>query len=339
MIAHPLVSVVIPVYNVEKYLRQCLDSVLKQTLHEIEIICVNDGSPDNSLSILREYENKDERVKVIDFPENRGVSAARNAGLVASKSPYVAFLDSDDWVKPEMYENLYAAVTSHPDISVAYCDYMAVKDNCMVDRVSYSEWPAGKHLPSVLFRENFIQIWCCLFKKDLLTEHDIRFPEGCWFEDLLSVVGLAVSKHITRVPIALHNYRIVEGSFCRSTNYHPTFTGISAVEYFTDMLTRLGIRKKYPEEVDFFEIRILLELSLTAFWKFDPPALQYLPVIRKALKGKYPDFRGNKYYKNLPLKNRLDYRLLMQGNVGTNLFLLLRWGKKLILGKSKKKVK
>lgn len=338
MIAHPLVSVVIPVYNVEKYLRQCLDSVLSQTLHEIEIICVNDGSPDNSLSILREYENKDERVQIIDFPKNRGPAAARNAGLATAKSPYVAFLDSDDWVEPEMYEKLYAAVTSHPDISVAYCDYKSVKDDSGVHRVSYPEWPAGKHLPSVLLRENFIQIWCCLFKRDLLTEHDIRFPEGCWFEDLLSVVGLAVSKRIIKVPIVLHNYRIVEGSFCRSTNYYPTFTGIQAVSYFTDMLTRLGMHEKYPEEVDFFEIRILLELSLTAFWKFDPPALQYLPIIRKALNGKYPDFMKNKYYKNLPAKNRFDYRLLMQGNIGTNIFRILRWGRKLLLGNNKKKV-
>lgn len=333
MIAKPLVSIVIPVYNVERYLRQCLDSVLNQTLHEIEVICVNDGSPDNCLAILHEYENKDERVQVIDFPENRGPSAARNAGLAAARSPYVAFLDSDDWVETEMYEKLYEAVTSHPDISVAYCDHKAVKDGCVVNQVSYPEWPAGNHLPSVLLRENFIQIWCCLFKKELLTKYDILFPEGCWFEDLLSVVSLAISNRIVKVSLALHNYRIIEGSFCRSTNYYPTFTGIQAVAYFTDMLTRLGIHEKYPEEVNFFEIRILLELSLTAFWKFDPPALQYIPIIRKELKGKYPDFKKNKYYKKLRSKNRFDYNLLMQGNAGTYLFRLLRWGRKLLRNK------
>ena len=118
----PLVSVIVPVYKVEKYLRKCLDSLLSQTLEQIEVICVNDASPDGCLDILREYEQKDARVRVIDFPENRGVSAARNAGLDAARGEWVAVADSDDWVEKEMYERLYATVHSASDMDVAYCN-------------------------------------------------------------------------------------------------------------------------------------------------------------------------------------------------------------------------
>lgn len=98
-----LVSIIIPVYNAEKYLNVCLDSVLSQTYRNIEIICINDGSSDNSLSMLREYEEKDSRVKVID-KMNSGVSAARNDGIRAAHGSWIAFVDADDWIDVETIE-------------------------------------------------------------------------------------------------------------------------------------------------------------------------------------------------------------------------------------------
>ena len=96
----PLVSIVIPVFNVERHLRQCLDSVLRQTLKEWECICIDDGSPDGSGAILDEYGNKDARFKII-HQRNRGVSAARNLGIKLASAPYLTFIDSDDWVEDD----------------------------------------------------------------------------------------------------------------------------------------------------------------------------------------------------------------------------------------------
>ena len=100
----PKVSVIIPVYNVEKYLRQCLDSVVNQTLKDIEIICIDDGSTDNSLNILKEYAQKDNRIKIIS-KKNGGLSSARNAGLKFATGEFVGFVDSDDYIERETYEN------------------------------------------------------------------------------------------------------------------------------------------------------------------------------------------------------------------------------------------
>ncbi|MBP3657002.1 MAG: glycosyltransferase [Clostridia bacterium] len=116
----PKVSVVIPVYRCEAYLQACIDSLLAQTLREMEFIFVNDASPDDSMSILRRNEALDARIRVIAFPENRGVSAARNAGIEAARGEYIGFCDSDDWVEPQMYERLYA-LAKEKDAQITFC--------------------------------------------------------------------------------------------------------------------------------------------------------------------------------------------------------------------------
>ncbi|WP_158548544.1 glycosyltransferase [Parvularcula marina] len=103
----PKISVIIPVYNVEDYLEECVQSVLSQSLQDIEVICVNDGSPDNSQTILERFADQDERIRIIE-KENGGLSSARNAGIRAARGEYIHFLDSDDYIKPGMYEKLYA---------------------------------------------------------------------------------------------------------------------------------------------------------------------------------------------------------------------------------------
>ena len=114
-----MVSVVIPVFNTAPYLHECLDSVLSQTLIDFEAICVDDGSSDNSLAILREYEAKDSRIKVVAFPKNRGLCEARNMGIDTAAGDYVYLLDSDDWIDKTYLEELYThAVSTGQDIVI-----------------------------------------------------------------------------------------------------------------------------------------------------------------------------------------------------------------------------
>ena len=107
----PQISVVLPVYNVEEYLRQCLDSLANQTFEDFEVICVNDGSGDSSLSILEEYASEDERFKIIS-QENKGLSGARNTGMDYIKGKYTIFVDSDDWLELNALEKLYNKITA-----------------------------------------------------------------------------------------------------------------------------------------------------------------------------------------------------------------------------------
>ena len=106
---NPKVSVIVPVYGAEAFLPTCISSLRAQTLRDIELIFVCDGSPDHSLAILRKVETLDSRIRVIAFEENQGVSAARNAGLDAARGDYIGFCDGDDWAEPQMYETLLRA--------------------------------------------------------------------------------------------------------------------------------------------------------------------------------------------------------------------------------------
>lgn len=117
----PLISVIIPVYKVEKYIVKCVESILAQTYRNLEIILVDDGSPDNCPGICDEFAALDTRVRVI-HKDNSGVSDARNIGLNVAKGEYIGFIDSDDWIAPNMYETLLASIIKY-DADIAVCDY------------------------------------------------------------------------------------------------------------------------------------------------------------------------------------------------------------------------
>lgn len=122
-----LISVIIPVYNVEKYLEQCLDSVINQNLQDIEIICVDDGSTDNSPSILEKFSSKDNRIKIFS-KENGGQASARNLGIKKAKGKYIAFVDSDDFIKEDMFVKLYD-VAENNNLDIAMCKIALYDDN------------------------------------------------------------------------------------------------------------------------------------------------------------------------------------------------------------------
>ncbi len=178
------VSVVIPVYNTEKYLDECLNSVENQTLKEIEIICVNDGSTDNSLSVLEKHRSKDRRIKIVN-QKNAGVSAARNAGIKKASGEYIAFLDSDDVVLPYAYENAYNGAKKYKVDIFEFAAYDFVDG----ENIDMSKFIYDDSKISVLEREKdespFSKlnmscgvIWNKLWKRSFLKGNGLFFKEG-----------------------------------------------------------------------------------------------------------------------------------------------------------------
>jgi len=147
-----LASLIIPVYNVEKYLRKCLDSAINQTLKDIEIIIVNDGSTDNCPGIIQEYAAKDKRIKVIN-QENRGLSAARNVGIEMASADYIAFMDSDDWMDVNFMERMYSTAVKN-DADIVVCNHALVFDRLSSDKFSSSKLSSGKLESSKLNSRN-----------------------------------------------------------------------------------------------------------------------------------------------------------------------------------------
>lgn len=182
------VSIIIPVYNTEKYLRQCLKSVINQTLREIEIICVDDGSTDGSPRILAEYALKDERIRVIR-KENGGLVSARKAGVAAANGQYIGFVDSDDWIEPDMYANLYAWANQYQCDIVAtglfrqFQDVMVNVTNTISPGI-YDEGAIQREIfPAMLYNGTYYQMGVRpnlvnkLFKRSLILKEQSEVPE------------------------------------------------------------------------------------------------------------------------------------------------------------------
>ena len=180
------VSVIVPVYNVEKYVCTCLDSLIGQTMKEIEIICINDGSTDNSLEILNEYKSKDTRIKVID-QKNGGRSAARNAGLKKVSSPYVMFCDSDDKYDLEMCEKMVKVLEDH-ETDLAVCgiaiEYEAHSEIKNSDEAYYRLKFYGKnYIDDNIIRKTDASVCNKIFRMDMIRKFGVSFPEKLNNED------------------------------------------------------------------------------------------------------------------------------------------------------------
>ena len=167
-----LVSVIIPVYCVEKYLRECLDSVISQTLTNIEIICVNDASTDNSLSILEEYAERDFRIKIITHEYNQGLGATRNTGVYFATSPYIAFVDSDDYIDPEMVEILYKEIVNN-DAEMSWCGITSVSEEGLIlykEKIPTLKWTTPEILNAEVLYPSILSVCNKLFVKDLIKD-------------------------------------------------------------------------------------------------------------------------------------------------------------------------
>ena len=189
----PKVSVLIPIYNTERYLRECLDSVLRQTLEEIEIICINDGSTDSSLDILREYAQKDSRIRILDKP-NTGYGDSMNRGINTASGEYIGIVESDDFVDPEMYEKTYAAAKRHhadavfantwdqnettPHLRKQLPDSF---DNTEI----YQTTITGNDVYHYLREKQGIYHWSGIYKKDFLNRNHLRYnpTPGASYQD------------------------------------------------------------------------------------------------------------------------------------------------------------
>lgn len=206
------VSVIIPVYNSEKYLKQCLDSVVNQTLKNIEIIVINDGSTDNSLQIIQKYVNKYSNIKLIN-KQNEGCYKARNVGLEMATGEYIAFLDSDDYIESKIYEKLYLkAKDSNADIVSA--DYYILNDNKLKTvKLSSSLKLLEKTNNSLIGAEQIILDaihWSRIFKKQMLVEKNIKFHSDIYMADdaFFHIVTMLNAKKIVYIPDILYTYRI-----------------------------------------------------------------------------------------------------------------------------------
>ena len=211
----PKVSVIIPVYKTEDYLRKCLDSVCNQTLKDIEIICINDCSPDGCLEILKEYASKDERIKIIDFKENKGAACARNAGIDAAQGEYLGFVDSDDFIDLDFYEKLYNKALETGADAVKGKLYLY---NLKTQKMYLQGWIDINDKVKTHKANFYFTFTTAIYKKDFLQKYNIKFLENLiHFEDPYFTIHACL--HYDKIEIIdSAKYYYVENSNSTSRN-------------------------------------------------------------------------------------------------------------------------
>ena len=234
-----LVTVIVPVYNAEKYLERCVDSILRQTYTNLEIILIDDGSPDRSGELCDAYARKDERVRVI-HRQNGGVSAARNTGLDAAKGAWIMFVDSDDFIAPDAVEYLLKLCWEH-GAKAAQCGRIVGKDESFPAETAEEQvkvWDFWElyTAPQKLYLGT---VWAKLFDASLFRE--IRFPEGMLGEDLeVAFKAFYTAKRIASSHRRLYYCYLSENSLSRTPNPHLLYDVIAAFEGLLRWLEERG---------------------------------------------------------------------------------------------------
>lgn len=208
------VSVIVPVYNVEEYLQQALDSVVNQTLRDIEIICIDDKSTDNSLKILKEYASKDNRFVIIEQETNQGQGVARNLALDVAKGEYIMFLDSDDWYEVDTCEIAYNQILKNKNDFVIfnYCKvYENYKEFCYNKIKPFKKVIDNQNIKLKNVQKNFFVngfTWCLIYSKEFLNKNNIRFADLRLCEDVpFNIKSYIYADNISIIDKSLYNYR------------------------------------------------------------------------------------------------------------------------------------
>ena len=210
MISKVKVSIIIPVFNTEKYLEKCLQSVLNQKLDKIEVICVDNGSTDGSIDILKKYSIKYPNFKIINHP-NGNQGDARNIGIQQSKGDYIGFVDSDDYVHPEMFELLYQKVKNHGS-DIGICNIQTFSEKSVLQnqliKTKFLDFKDKFKIKQNFHLLRNTTIANKIFSRNLIMKNDLRFLEGVFHEDqYFVVIALLKSRYISSVSKSLYYYR------------------------------------------------------------------------------------------------------------------------------------
>lgn len=309
----PKVSIIVPVYNVEKYIDKCLSSLVNQTLNDIEIIIVNDGSIDNSEQIILKYKEKYPSKIVYLKKENGGLSDARNFGMPYAKGDYIAFLDSDDYVELDTYEKLYNRAIQ-TDADMVECDfYWEYSDKKIHDTsANYKD-------ESDMYANARVVAWNKLYKKDLIINSGIKFPKGLRYEDLeffYKILPQLKKIELINEPLIHYVQRYNSITYVQNEKTADIF---AILDNIINYYKWISLYNEYNQELEYMYVRILFGSSFKRMLNIKDKETR-----RKLLMDSYfnafenfPDWKSNKILnskkslKNLYLKsiNIYTYKL------------------------------
>lgn len=289
-------TVIIPVYNTEKYLKKCLDSVVNQTYKNIEIIIINDGSPDNSQEIINKFQKKYPKIIKSFVKKNGGLSDARNFGVKKATGEYIAFLDSDDYVEKDCYEKMISKAEDE-DFDMVVCDFKNIYDNKEV--IGYSNVASDvkvKKEVKRVFKDIYPAAWNKLYKSNLLKK--IKFKKGVWYEDvefLYRLLPEVCSIGVIKEPLINYVHRdgaITKTFDQRLYNYIDNWNGL--LEYYK----KNDFLETYKKEFEYSYIRYLYATFLKQATNYNDYGeyKKAVDIAMKNVKLNFPNYKKNKLF-------------------------------------------
>lgn len=305
-------SIVIPVYNVETYLRECLESAIAPEVESYEIICVNDGSTDNSPAILEEYREQYPNLIRTVHTENQGLGAASNNGIAAANGQYIAFLDSDDTFTKNAVKEMMEACHFGDDLILFDCTTMTDNGEFLERLSGCKNRKEGsftlEQYPQLLFdRANR---WNKLYRRSLFSESGILYPSRVWFEDYWTNLKLyPYCKSIRYISKAWYNYRQQPNSITHVKNTQRNLEIIDAAESVLTFYEQAGLFEKYKPELEYSVFYNVLLTSTDRVNLIDPKS-EVQEKLLEYMNARFPAYEQNRYIKSMSKKYKLLHFLI-----------------------------
>ena len=298
------ISVIVPVYNVEKYIDKCLDSLVNQTLEDIEIIVVNDGTPDNSQFIIDKYASKYPEKVFSYIKENGGLSDARNYGMKYARGEYVAFVDSDDYIEKDMYENMYKKA-KEKDFDIVDCNIKYVFDNS--DNVIHVMSGLDKDLVTkedikMKMLDFYPAAWNKIYKREKIE--NFKFKKNVWFEDVEFIYRLMpFIESFGHVDGYYYDYMQRDGAITKTVSpkifhYIDNWNGI------LDFYKEKELYDEYKDILEYCYVRYIYATFIKAAAKFKKRSefKEAYNKAKEAVSSHFPNYKQNKYFDKMGKK-------------------------------------
>ena len=303
-------SIIVPVYGVEKYIDKCLNSLVKQSLKEIEIIVVNDGTKDNSQKIIDKYVKKyPDKIKSY-IKENGGQGSARNYGLEKANGEYIGYVDSDDFVEKDMYKKLYNKAKEN-NYDIVVCGNYNVSEDYQNKNIDAFINNYNTDLENIFFGK--MAVWNKIYKRDILIKNKLEFKEKVWYEDLaFTLKAIMNSNTFAFIDEPLYDYLIREGSTMNNSNVQ---RNLEILDAFNDILSYIQHNKKeeYFSKIEFLAIDHIYISTIVRVLKAEADDKVKRETINKLIdymNKKFPNYKNNKYINTLSKNRKIIYKLI-----------------------------
>lgn len=287
------ISIIVPIYNAEKYLHKCIKSLLNQTKKELEFILINDGSTDNSEQIIKKY--KDKRIKYFKN-KNQGIGKTRNFGIDKATGKYIMFLDSDDYLREDACKILYDKAEEEK-LDLVICNFYRVEEANLEEKITIPEFKNTtlKEKKDLLLNVNLAP-WNKLYKSELIKKNNIKFVENLKYEDAPFVIeAMDKAKSIGQVTEYL-NYYIIHKNSETTIRDEKIFDIIEITDKIRKYFSK---RKEYTETIDKLTVRILTNYTIQQRMQQNKEiGMQFIDKAFQYMKENIPDYKNNKYYEN-----------------------------------------